>query len=314
MTIATGPDSDSSSPTSTATLRSMTGQGRGESSSESGGCICEIRSVNHRGLKITIRLSDRLSSLESKIERLVRKRLRRGSVSVNVHWSSIGSEVAESMNVSALTEVASRLAKVAQSNGLEAQIDMATLLTLPGMIASTPTSKHAEAIWPIAEASICEALDRFQTMRSEEAETMALALNSDLAQIESRLNRISSLAPRVLTRYQDRLTAKIAATMQQHQLPESPIDVLREVQVFADRGDISEEITRLGSHIQMFGRVLRGEGESGAVGRKLDFIIQEMFRETNTIGSKAGDSDIAAEVVEIKCAIERMRELVQNLE
>ncbi|MEM6777340.1 MAG: YicC/YloC family endoribonuclease, partial [Planctomycetota bacterium] len=122
MTIATGPDSDSSSPASTATLRSMTGQGRGESSGESGGCTCEIRSVNHRGLKITIRLSDRLSSLESKIERLVRKRLRRGSVSVNVHWSSIGSEVAESMNVSALTEVASRLAQVAQSNGLEAQI------------------------------------------------------------------------------------------------------------------------------------------------------------------------------------------------
>ncbi len=93
-----------------------------------------------------------------------------------------------------------------------------------------------------------------------------------------------------------------------------PVDLLREVQVYADRVDISEEIVRLGSHLAMFTSVLQGGDEPEPTGRKLDFILQEMFRETNTIGSKASDAEISADVVEIKCAIERMRELVQNLE
>jgi uncharacterized protein (TIGR00255 family) len=126
------------------------------------------------------------------------------------------------------------------------------------------------------------------------------------------------LAPRTVDRYRTRLQAKIERALSDHNLEVPPVELLREVQIYADRADISEEITRLSSHLEMFQGVLQGEhgagGEPDPAGRKLDFIIQEMFRETNTIGSKSADAEISSHVVEIKCAIERMRELVQNLE
>ena len=145
---------------------------------------------------------------------------------------------------------------------------------------------------------------------------MAETLSSDCATVSERLNRIRTMAPRAVESYRSRLQAKIQRVLEEHDQKVQTVDLLREVQIYADRVDISEEITRLGSHLQMFSDVLEGkEAETREpMGRKLDFILQEMFRETNTIGSKAADAEISSHVVEIKCAIERMRELVQNLE
>lgn len=140
---------------------------------------------------------------------------------------------------------------------------------------------------------------------------MATQLRLDAALISEHLSNISELAPSVVTQHRERLEGRINKLLEQRGLEVTQLDLLREVQLFADRCDISEEITRLSSHLQMFSDTLGG---SDASGRKLDFIIQEMFRETNTIGSKASDAQIAALVVEIKCGLERMRELVQNLE
>ena len=122
----------------------------------------------------------------------------------------------------------------------------------------------------------------------------------------------------IVENYRNRLQAKVQRVLAEHHLEVGPVDLLREVQIYADRSDISEEVTRLTSHLSMFLAVLDGENagqnEREPSGRKLDFVIQEMFRETNTIGSKASDAEISSHVVEIKCGIERMRELVQNLE
>ena len=122
---------------------------------------------------------------------------------------------------------------------------------------------------------------------------------------------IGIFAPRVVETYRQRLESKIGRVLEQHGLEFSPGDLLRDIQLFADRSDISEEIVRLASHLNLFDLTLQG---SEASGRKLDFIVQEMFRETNTIGSKAADAEISALVVDIKCAIERIRELVQNIQ
>ena len=143
---------------------------------------------------------------------------------------------------------------------------------------------------------------------------MAETLDQERGQVVARLKRIEQLAPRAVDVYRNRLQGKIERVLQEHGLQVQAVDLLREVQLYADRVDISEEIMRLGSHLAMFASALLGGDEPEPTGRKLDFILQEMFRETNTIGSKASDAEISAEVVEIKCAIERMRELVQNLE
>ena len=141
-------------------------------------------------------------------------------------------------------------------------------------------------------------------------------LRSECEQIRGRVTEIEGLAPRAIEVYRTRLETKIRRALTEHDLQIEPVDLLKEIQIYADRSDISEEITRLTSHLQLFLEVLLGSGNGASepTGRKLDFIIQEMFRETNTIGSKGADAEIAAQVVEIKCAIERMRELVQNLE
>jgi len=162
-------------------------------------------------------------------------------------------------------------------------------------------------------------------MRREEAIAMATTLWDDLDVIAGRLDSVAARKEHVVRRHEERLRQKIEAALARHDVSAQEVDLLKEIQVFADRSDVSEEVTRLASHLSLFRGVLQNEENttaqarkpavpSGAVGRKLDFIVQEMFREANTIGSKAGDTQIAQHVVEIKCAIERIRELVQNLE
>ncbi len=151
---------------------------------------------------------------------------------------------------------------------------------------------------------------------------MAETLLGDCETIGGHVRAIETLAPQAAESYRVRLQAKVQRVLAEHDAEVNPVDLLREVQVYADKADVSEEITRLDSHLKLFQAVLRGESPDGdresgrdePVGRKLDFIIQEMFRETNTIGSKSAHAEVSAIVVEIKCAIERMRELVQNLE
>jgi uncharacterized protein (TIGR00255 family) len=151
-------------------------------------------------------------------------------------------------------------------------------------------------------------------MRAIEGRRMAETLTEECRQVRVRLDLIADLAPRAVDVYRNRLQGKIERTLEDHGIHVQTVDLLREVQLYADRVDTSEEIVRLGSHLEMFTSVLQGGDQPEPTGRKLDFILQEMFRETNTIGSKASDSAISGHVVEIKCAIERMRELVQNLE
>ena len=157
---------------------------------------------------------------------------------------------------------------------------------------------------------------------------MAASLRADCDVIRQHVDQIAELGPRSVDTYQKRLETKIQRVLAQHEIEVPMIDLLREVQIYADRVDYSEEITRLGSHLQLFEQTLCGSasgsnqatgngetaGDPEPSGRKLEFIVQEMLRETNTIGSKASQTEISGHVVEIKCAIERMRELVQNLE
>lgn len=309
----------------------MTGQGRVELRSETGVLVVELRSVNHRGLKVVLRTNDALAAHESKINKLVSDAVQRGTVTVHATLKPPPGEDLPRINHAVALSYAQQLGKLAADYmqlpgshpSLPPQMDFTNLLSLPGVLNSADLDADSDdekaktaARRKLVSDGVGQAIQRFNEMRHLEAVAMANALTLDLEIVAARSAKIETLAPSVIDRYRNRLLERIAKTLAEHNIETESIDVIREVQVFADRSDISEEITRLASHVELFTGVLDGDASSGqeAIGRKLDFIIQEMFRETNTIGSKAGNAEIAEHVVEIKCAIERMRELVQNLE
>lgn len=308
------------SPSTTRTVRSMTGQGHATGAGELGTITVELRTVNNRGFKCIPRLSDSLAALDSRIEAFARSLIHRGTVHLAVTWRRPSAEEFPSVNSELLKEYCRQLQHVQESLGhLNTSIDLATMLSLPGVIVTLREERRDDdPLWEFVSEVIGRAIDNLNAMREVEGGHMAETLEADCQQIRTRLDRIAELAPGAVDAYRARLETKIRRVLTQHDIETQPIDLLREVQIYADRADISEEVTRLSSHLKMFVSVLAGDGGDSKrrepTGRKLDFVIQEMFRETNTIGSKAADAEVSSQVVEIKCAIERMRELVQNLE
>jgi uncharacterized protein (TIGR00255 family) len=298
-------------------VRSMTGQGHATEHGELGSVTVEVRTVNNRGFKCTPRVSDTLSSLETKVDALARSLIHRGTVYMNVSWRPPHGNL-PSIDSDALQAYVEQLHRVREAVGDSAtSIDLSALMMLPGVISNTREDRRDDQqLWEFIRGAVVGAIENLNEMRATEGGRMAETLTADCGRVREHLDFVQQLAPRAVDGYRNRLTAKIERVLQEHDLQVQAVDLLREVQIFADRVDISEEVTRLGSHLQMFADVLGGEKESQPepTGRKLDFVIQEMFRETNTIGSKAADAEISSHVVEIKCAIERMRELVQNLE
>ncbi len=309
-----------------ADVRSMTGQGRAQRSSDLGTVSAEIRAVNHRGVKCSLRTSDSLAALAPKIESTIRSRIHRGSLTVNVAWQPAQSASSHQVCGDVVAAYYRQLKSVQRDLNVDEPIDWVGLLQLPGALSGrTLEQDDSDDVWALVLATLIDALDQFDQMRQSEGAEMAGSLQADLTILDQRLVAVANLAPEAADRYRQRLESKVRQTLHQQDLSVDTVDLLREVQVYADRVDISEEITRLQSHLKLFAGVLDDQpeqeseeeddrGRPDPTGRKLDFILQEMFRETNTIGSKAAGADVSTHVVEMKCALERMRELVQNLE
>ncbi|TWU44860.1 Conserved hypothetical protein CHP00255 [Novipirellula aureliae] len=310
----------------------MTGQGHASRSSSQGIIAVEIRTVNNRGFKCILRSPDSLSGFDSRMEGLARSLIHRGSVSMSVSWKRPPSESMPQIDQELLQSYVKQLKAGRDAIGVDvmATIDLAQVAMLPGVIAPAQSDQRDnKLLWQEIEQAVYEAIENLNAMRDQEGSHMAETIRAECDTIESHLEQIGVLAPRSVEVYQNRLESKIKKLLARHEVEYSKIDLLREIQIYADRADVSEEITRLTSHLKMVRGVLGDantadphtvdSGEEKAkegepTGRKLEFIVQELLRETNTIGSKASDSEIAAFVVEIKCAIERMRELVLNLE
>ncbi len=306
------------SSAATLNVLSMTGQGHAERSGPLGTLSVEVRTVNNRGFKCSPRVSDSLASLESRMESLARSLIRRGTIHLNVAFRSATSDCVSSLDSAVLQSYYRQLRELQSELGQSGPIDLASLLVLPGVVVSSrEIRRDDEELWEFVRVGVVDAIENLNEMRGMEGLAMAVSLQQDCDVIRSHIEAVGALTPRVVDNYRARLHAKIERALVDHNIEVTPFDLLREVQIFADRSDVSEEITRLNSHLNLFLAVLDGENsgsEREPSGRKLDFVIQEMFRETNTIGSKAADAEISAHVVEIKCGIERMRELVQNLE
>lgn len=300
----------------------MTGHGEAHLRQDGLSVSVEVRSVNNRYFKLVLRASEGYGALESQIEELVRKAVRRGSVQVNLRIDRQARSDDYRVNTAVLAGYVRQLRQAIseQREGESAtggpkpasEIRYEALLDLPGVIGSPEVGwEQVESLWPQIQQTLHEALARFTQMRQEEGRAMARDLGDNLQVVQTLLGEIEARAPQVVEAYRNRLLDRLNALLKDLGVNAEPRDIVREVGVFAERSDISEEIVRLRSHLQQFAAFM-AEAESS--GRKLDFLTQEIFRETNTIGSKAGDAEIARRVVEIKSAIERVREMIQNLE
>lgn len=292
-------------------LLSMTGFGEARRQDEARTVSVEVRSVNGRHLKLSTRISDAYAALEPEVERLVRHRLKRGTVQLTLRVESIRRPEDYRLNLAALEGYRAQLAAFLGDRSESPDL-FAALLGLPGVVeTSRPTVDDPHRQWAALEPVVVEALEKLHQSRADEGRAMDLELRDLAAGIGRHLERVAARSPEVVVSYRDRLTERVKALVQDQGIAVEPEHLLREVSIFAERADIAEEITRLRAHLEQFGTVIETDE---APGRKLEFVVQEMGRETNTIGSKANDVAISREVVEIKGLLEKIRELIQNVE
>jgi uncharacterized protein (TIGR00255 family) len=290
----------------------MTGHGEAHRHEPGLSVAVEIRTVNNRYLKLNIRTSEGYILLEPQIDAAIRQHVRRGTVQANVQISREPTADDYRLNEAVLHGYLSQLERLTGRSLVDQPASLPPLLALPGVVNEPGAQLDLiEAQWPIIEGVLAEALTRLGKMRQGEGAAMANDLAANARAIAAELAAVERRAPQVVDAYRARLLERLQGLLADLGVQIQPADVVREVGIFAERTDISEEIVRLRSHLEQFDAVM---AERDSQGRKLDFVIQEMFRETNTIGSKANDAEIARHVIEMKTAIERMREMIQNVE
>lgn len=288
----------------------MTGHGEAASCHGDVAIDVEIRTVNNRFLKVTTKVSDSATAIEPQIENIVREFLKRGSVTVSVRVSRRGQNNAARINQLTLEDYVSQAKQIGNKLGVLFQLDLGQLLMLPGVL-ETERPIEDETLIEAVRSVLKSALEDLQAMRHREGAAMAEQFFKSLDQIQAFKAQIEQRAPNVIAEYRTKLDQRIRNNLIGMGQEVTELDLLREVLLYADKCDVSEEITRLASHLVQFKQAVDHEESQG---RRLDFLIQELFRETNTIGSKANDSQISQWVVSIKTTIEQMRELIQNVE
>jgi uncharacterized protein (TIGR00255 family) len=298
-------------------VNSMTGYGQAEGEVNGVTYAVEIKTVNNRYFKTAVKLPETAAFLEEDIERLLRSNLSRGTVNYALRIQNASVDVLFNIDEAALRAVMEKLGRVASSADIKGAIDVGGLLNLPGIL--SPVSPDEETAQQVKEAVLRitqEALDKLKRMRAAEGAALAADLNSHCEAIKQALEQIRARNAVVLQEYTKRLKKRVDELLADVKLELDEETLAREVAVFAERSDVSEEFARLDSHLEQFAESCQGGGAAAndQVGRRLEFISQEMLREANTIASKACDSEITRCVMDMKCRIDRIKEQVQNIE
>jgi uncharacterized protein (TIGR00255 family) len=292
-------------------ISSMTGYGQAESNPEANIRFkVEVRSVNHRYLDISIRMPREIQSLEDRVRKTVQQSIGRGRVDLFISWKV---DADESVHVTLDRVMAQAYHKALQEMcyvcALEEQPGLELLSRFPDVLRVEKEQTDIDRIWALLDNTLAEALQRLRRQRSEEGERLTADFEKRLQIIEETALQVEKRAPIVVSEYQRKMEERLAEFLNQVDI--DPARLLTEAALFADRSNVTEELVRLGSHLSAFRSALK---EDGPMGRKLDFLTQELFRETNTIGSKANDYEVAKLVVEMKTELEKIREQVQNIE
>jgi uncharacterized protein (TIGR00255 family) len=290
----------------------MTGFGASKGQNERLNVAVEIRAVNNRYLKVNSRFPDAYAALEGEIERVVREHVARGTVTVALDVRPVAGASATQINAEVLTAYWNQVKDLSRQLTVAVPTDMSSFLLLPGVVTDSGRGElDAERDWPFLKTQLEEALAKFKEFRVREGRSMGDDLRLNGRVILGSLDEIAKTASDVVKQYRDKLLDRISELLKGTNVVITEPDLIREVSLYADRCDINEEITRLRCHLEQFEAFL---SDKVSQGRKLDFLIQEMFREVNTIGSKANNVALARHVVEMKSAVERIREVLQNVE
>lgn len=292
-------------------LLSMTGFGEARQAAGVYQVAVEIKSVNNRYFKLNLKCPESLSRRENDIEKLLREHVSRGTLSVAIRIDKSGGGAVYRLNTLVLADYWRSIQGQAKELGAPIP-DLTSLCELPGVVeGSNWTAEETEAVWPSVEVTIKEAVTSLQRFRQKEGQALADDLAFNVKLIETEAAEIAKHATEVVRDYRDRLVERVTELLKGTDVTIDPASMTREVSLFADRCDINEELTRLKSHFRQFEKFV---GEQTSQGRKIEFLLQEMFREVNTLGAKANSIEISHRVVEMKAALEKMREVIQNLE
>ena len=299
-------------------LVSMTGFGSCTTQGDDYVISTEIKAVNNRFLKTSIKLPEGFSGLESKIDELLHEKIARGSVNFNLKVTRQSDAFDFEVNFSTLRRYISEVFRFERENqdlpSLRMQSSVTDFLRLPGVIqdkARCDDANLSDLLWNRIAENVRTSLKELQTMREVEGASTQKYLAQNISELRTMIEEVERIAPTVVENYRAKLTERVTKALEETSVDLDPSALIREVAIFTDRVDISEEIARFISHLSQFSNTMECEK---VCGKKLDFLTQEMFRETNTTGSKANSQDVLRLVVEMKSVIERIREMVQNVE
>ena len=293
-------------------LRSMTGYGRAESLGDDYSVAAEIRSVNGKFFKAHSKLPPQLSRFELDIEKLLKQSFSRGTIDLTMRFQRPSNPAGYTFNGDAARAYWRQLDKLKKEFGIEAPVTFELLATLPGVLESEAESPaDAETLWPHVQAAVVGAANQLTNMREKEGIELKNDLAEHMGSITSVLDQIKERVPLALEEYKTRLRDRVRQLLNGTDVTVSDQDLAREIVLYIERSNISEELARLASHIKQFETTM---SSPGPVGRQLEFIGQEMHREANTMGSKVNDAALSNFVTEIKTAIDKIREQVLNIE
>lgn len=291
---------------------SMTGFGQACSEVDGVVYTVEIRSVNNRYFKAQLRIPDIVAYLEGEIERLHRDAIHRGTVNYSLRMKNVSGQALFDIDENTLQSYVQRLRAILPAQDGHSRIDLASMLSLPGIVQpAIPDEAQMEKMRQVILSLTQQALELLRQSRSEEGKAVTTDLLDNLDRIADRLQSIRSRVDVVVQDYHNRLQERTDQLLAKAELKIDKDLLAREVAIYAERSDIAEEVSRLTAHLKHFRECCQ---KGGPVGRRLDFITQEMLREANTIASKSSDTPINQAVIEIKCAIDRIKEQVQNIE
>ncbi|MCF7669181.1 MAG: YicC family protein [Verrucomicrobia bacterium] len=290
----------------------MTGYGRGECAEDGYKVTVELSSVNRRQSEVSVSLPKELEALEPWVRDQVNRHVARGRVNarISLQISDKAQPSGCRFNKRLARQYSEELRRLADDTGVSGGVPIGVLLNLPGVMVFEDTGIDPDKIHPLVERALTPALERMIKMRSNEGAHLARELKKRVSEIRKSVQRVKKRAPQVMKDYQVRIVEKLKQAGL-NPVPEEDDRLLKELVIYADRSDVSEEVSRLLSHISQFNDCVKSDGP---MGRTLDFLAQEMNREINTIGSKANDAEISREVVILKTELEKFREQAQNVE
>ena len=290
-------------------IRSMTGYGRGEYGEGRIGYIVEIRSVNHRFCDVTVKQPRELMCFEEKLKELLKEFAVRGKIDVFVTpLPGVSPEVRVDADTALIRAYADAFRAVNETCGTDAKIDGRTLLGIPGALTAVAAETDPAEIWRVLSEAARRAGADFAAMKEREGEKLAGVLSKTASVVSGLLVGVRERAPLIPLEFKKRLEERIGELCQNGADPQR---IAAEVAIFADKCSVDEEIARLDSHLDQFGKLIASDG---AAGKQLDFLVQEMNREVNTIGSKANDLSLTKAVLAMKNEVEKLREQIQNVE